>query len=164
MSDLLTRLERAKAELEQAEREIAQASCAEVGHRWNFVGGRNAGCELIGCDCSVPVYECATCGDCDYGHNAEAAEALRVCTEKMILEDQDYEPRACTVCGATTSSEAGKLCRSYQIPSGDYTCDGHPEEESYPDGRLRFLSPAGIERINAWVEEQVAADRENGQA
>lgn len=46
-----------------------------------------------------------------------------------------------------------------QLPSGDYACHGSPEELSYPDGRLRFLSEIGMTNINAWVEEMVAAER-----
>lgn len=72
--------------------------------------------------------------------------------------DTHYEHRACTVCGARTDDEAGKLCRSYQLPSGDYTCNGGAEEEAYEDGRLRFLSAEGMAAINAWVDEQVAQD------
>jgi hypothetical protein len=54
------------------------------------------------------------------------------------------------------------MCMSYQLPSGDYACAGQPEEESYSDGRLRFLSQAGIDAINEWVEEEVRKDREAG--
>jgi hypothetical protein len=74
------------------------------------------------------------------------------------MSDPHYEHRACSICGARTDDEAGNLCKSYQLPSGDYTCDGGAEEEAYPDGRLRFLSAEGIEAINAWVDEQVAKD------
>ena len=156
---ILERLEAARAEVARLEREVAGAPCAEVGHRWKHIGGRNAGCEHSGCSCSVPVHECQVCGDCDYGNNAEANGVKRSCTEQMMLEDADYENRACDVCGAKTDDEAGKLCHSYQLPSGDYACNGSPEEESYPDGRLRFMSEIGIAKINAWIDEMVAADR-----
>lgn len=77
------------------ERLIAEASvlaggdhpCSVLGHKWAFRGGRNCGCEGDGPDgywhgrCSVPVYECEACGDCDYGDNAEAAEAQARCKE-----------------------------------------------------------------------------------
>ena len=49
--------------------------CRLLGHRWEFAGGTNAGCDRD-CGCSAPVYSCA-CGDCDYGDNAEA-DAIRV--------------------------------------------------------------------------------------
>jgi hypothetical protein len=44
--------------------------CAVLGHRWQFIGGTNCGCPAG--SCSVPVHECDSCGDCDYGDNAEA--------------------------------------------------------------------------------------------
>lgn len=74
-------------------------------------------------------------------------------------DDPHYEHRACAVCGATTEDEAGKKSQSYQLPTGDYTCNGGAEDEAYPDGRLRFLSAEGLEAINAWVDEQVAKDQ-----
>ena len=74
------------------------------------------------------------------------------------MSDDHYEHRACAVCGATTETEAETLCKSYQTPSGDYTCDGGAEDEAYPDGRLRFLSAEGLAAIDAWVNEQVAKD------
>ncbi len=62
-----------KEEIEEAENRLAQlrlreasATCAEVGHRWEPVGGSNAGCDDE-CSCSVAVYSCKVCGDCDYG-------------------------------------------------------------------------------------------------
>lgn len=56
--------------------------CAVLGHRWQFVGGRNAGCERGDyCSCSVPVHECE-CGDCDYGDNPEADEIMADCREE----------------------------------------------------------------------------------
>lgn len=82
---------------------------------------------------------------------------------KNMFDDPHYEHRACAVCGATTEDDAGTRCQQYQLPSGDYCCPGHSEEESYPDGRLRFLSQVGIDAINAWVESEVAKMREAGQ-
>lgn len=41
--------------------------CALTGHAWQSFGGANAGCEDPDCGCSVAVYKCALCGDCDYG-------------------------------------------------------------------------------------------------
>lgn len=164
MTGLIDRLEAARAEVSRLEREAAAATCAEVGHRWKHIGGSNASCERSDCGCSVPVHECEVCKDCDYGDNAEAKEVRRSCTEQMMLDDPDHEHRACDVCKATRDDEAGKLCRPHQLPSGDYACFGSPEEESYPDGRLRFISEIGIAKINAWVEEMVAADRAEKEA
>lgn len=73
-------LEEAEAQLAAVKREIAQASCIEAGHDWKFIGGANAGCPRGGdCMCSVPVHECARCGDCDYGVNDEASDVINAC-------------------------------------------------------------------------------------
>lgn len=75
--DEISELEGKLARLRQIER---SAPCAEVGHRWRHIGGKNAGCELDrDCKCSVPVHECEVCGDCDYGDNAEAREKRSDC-------------------------------------------------------------------------------------
>lgn len=79
-ADLLERLEAARAEVAGLEREAAQGPCRQFGHAWRHIGGCNAGCGLD-CACSVPVHECAKCGDCDYGHNIEAEEMRRHCAE-----------------------------------------------------------------------------------
>jgi hypothetical protein len=79
MSERTAQLEAARAEVAKLEREIAQAGCAEVGHRWAHIGGCNCGCENVAGGCSVPVYECAKCGDCDYGDNAEARNIIAGC-------------------------------------------------------------------------------------
>lgn len=50
------------------------------GHDWRSIGGANAGCDDV-CRCSVPVHQCARCGDCDYGENEEATEVRRECAE-----------------------------------------------------------------------------------
>lgn len=50
----------------------------QIEHAWRSVGGCNAGCSKD-CACSVPVHECAACGDCDYGKNAEADEVRANC-------------------------------------------------------------------------------------
>lgn len=81
-------LDRAKAEVERLERAVKQATCAEVGrHTWVLMGGRNCGCvdqDGRGCgSCSVPVYECSVCKDCDYGENDEA---------RQIIEQCEHEP------------------------------------------------------------------------
>jgi hypothetical protein len=73
MSDLDNRLAEARAEVSRLERAAAAASCRELGrHEWISIGGANAGCGDRFCACSVPVYECVKCGDCDYGDNDEA--------------------------------------------------------------------------------------------
>jgi len=43
------------------------------------IGGKNAGCSLADCSCSVPVYRCRFCNDCDYGWNTEAEEIREEC-------------------------------------------------------------------------------------
>ena len=55
-----------------------RALCKNDQHEWQHVGGRNAGC-CDECSCSVPVHQCARCGDWDYGDNDEAAEIIRQC-------------------------------------------------------------------------------------
>jgi hypothetical protein len=67
-------------------RAIASAPCAEVGHRWKFVGGCNACCSDE-CNCSVPVHECEVCGDCDYGENEEAREIIAKCEARHEIKD-----------------------------------------------------------------------------
>jgi hypothetical protein len=72
MSGILTRL-------------IAEASvlaggdhpCQILGHKWSHIGGSHCGCK----DgvCSVPVYECGSRGDCDYGDNDEAISIREAC-------------------------------------------------------------------------------------
>ena len=77
-----------KPETTPLARLIAEASvlaggdhpCAILGHRWRFSGGSWCGCD--GGSCSVPVYECDACGDCDYGENDEAEETRRICAEE----------------------------------------------------------------------------------
>lgn len=79
MSDLLTRLQAAKDLVAQLERECVAGPCREYGHEWRFLGGKNAGCGFDGCQCSVPVYQCRKCGDCDYGDNEEASDVIVAC-------------------------------------------------------------------------------------
>lgn len=79
--DLQQRLAAAKSEVARLEREAAAAPCREVGHRWASVGGANCGCDDG--ECSIPVYECKVCGECDYGENAEAAAVKRNCMERF---------------------------------------------------------------------------------
>lgn len=85
MTDLNERLEAARANVARLEREVAQTACAESGHRWTFTGGMNCGC--IGRWCSLPVYSCAKCGDCDYGDNLEAQEIRWKCATAFADDD-----------------------------------------------------------------------------
>jgi hypothetical protein len=75
---LRDQLVEAEARVEQIKHRINAATCVEAGHDWRHVGGRNAGCDRD-CSCSVPVHECAVCGDSDYGDNAEANATLARC-------------------------------------------------------------------------------------
>lgn len=61
-------------------RDILYLGCSSGKHAMHFAGGRNAGCSRD-CQCSVPVNECADCGDCDYGDNPEAEEIKRQCQQ-----------------------------------------------------------------------------------
>ena len=72
-----------KAEADRLQRILDSGSCAE-GHSWKHIGGCNASCEERGenCACSIPVYECEVCGDCDYGDNAEARGIIEHCSNK----------------------------------------------------------------------------------
>lgn len=70
----------AEARVEQLKLQKAQGTCAATGHDWRHIGGKNAGC-CDDCGCSVPVHECAKCGDCDYGDNTEAVRTLSRCNE-----------------------------------------------------------------------------------
>ena len=73
MSQTLTRL-------------IAEASvlaggdhpCGILGHLWRHAGGANCGCHPDAM-CSVPIHECAACGDFDYGDNEDAEEQRAEC-------------------------------------------------------------------------------------
>ncbi len=79
---LRDQLAEAEAKAAHLRNRIAAEGCAVSGHDWRHVGGKNAGCEIGNdCGCSVPVHECAVCGDCDYGDNPEAFETIRRCAE-----------------------------------------------------------------------------------
>ena len=80
MSVLQQRIERAEAHLERLRARQRAAPCSEVGHRWKFVGGKNAGCG-DGCGCSVPVHECTVCLACDYGDTSEAEQIRADCAD-----------------------------------------------------------------------------------
>lgn len=81
MTDLLTQLEAAQAEVARLKGEIAQGPCKEYGHTWQHIGGANCGC--IGGQCSVPVYQCSKCSDCDYGDNPEANDKRARCEDAL---------------------------------------------------------------------------------
>lgn len=59
-------------------RDFLWLGCSSGKHAMRFAGGRNAGCSRD-CQCSVPVNECADCGDCDYGDNADADQIREEC-------------------------------------------------------------------------------------
>jgi ribosomal protein L29 len=91
---LAEKLDAARAEVARLERQAAAATCAEIGHRWVSLGGCNCGCEGNGREyggCSVPVHECAICGDCDYGENHDAEEVRRRCAEARTLKAEGGE-------------------------------------------------------------------------
>lgn len=79
--NLLAELEQAQVRVAQLLREIAQGPCRKYGHTWRTLGGSNAGC-CKDCCCSVPVYTCSKCKDCDYGENAEADNIIAACALK----------------------------------------------------------------------------------
>lgn len=66
--------------------------CSVLGHRWAFRGGRNCGCEGTDAEgyrwtgsCSMPVYECEACGDCDYGDSVESRERVASCATSEVM-------------------------------------------------------------------------------
>lgn len=73
----------------------------------------------------------------------------------MNEPDAFYEHRACDVCGAITDDEAAKRCKLSSDLSGERWCSGGAEEESYPDGRLRFKSDAYFKAQDAWVDQEI---------
>lgn len=74
---LQQQIEDAEATLAELRRRQKAGDCAKNGHEMTFRGGANCGCEEG--NCSVPVYCCVHCGDCDYGDNPEAAEIRADC-------------------------------------------------------------------------------------
>lgn len=75
---LADRIAEAEAKLARLKREAATADCNDLGHDWASDGGCNAGCHRD-CVCSVQVNTCRRCGDCDYGHNEDAARVRAEC-------------------------------------------------------------------------------------
>lgn len=66
MTALQDQIEAAEAHLAILRQQAAASTCAVAGHRWQVVGGANAGCD-DDCSCTTLVRECAVCGTCDYG-------------------------------------------------------------------------------------------------
>lgn len=79
---LRAELAEAEARAEHLRRRIGAEGCATAGHDWKHIGGCNAGCDRD-CGCSVPVHECAVCGDCDYGDNHWADETRDSCAREL---------------------------------------------------------------------------------
>ncbi|QIG70199.1 hypothetical protein EVB87_099 [Rhizobium phage RHph_N28_1] len=63
--------------------------CSLTGHAWQSYGGANAGCEMPECDCSVAVYQCALCGDFDYGERDRQETHDNCFARKEWLEEQE---------------------------------------------------------------------------
>ncbi len=84
--------------MSELDRLIAEASvlaggdhpCAVLGHKWESIGGRNACCndDPNNCGCSVPVNECSSCGDCDYGDNEDADRVRAECAAERAEEEK----------------------------------------------------------------------------
>jgi hypothetical protein len=58
-------------------RDFMFVNCQSGDHKWKSIGGKNCGC--VNGYCSIPVYTCEVCGDCDYGDNEEAREIRLDC-------------------------------------------------------------------------------------
>lgn len=65
---------------QSAPRDIIWLGC-QMQHKWVQTGGASGGCGLF-CYCSIPVHECADCGECDYGHNVEAEYVKTECANR----------------------------------------------------------------------------------
>ena len=83
MPELADRIADARAELKRLERIAATATCRDLGHNWQSIGGCNCGCHEDA-SCSVPVNECARCKDCNYGENEDA---------HVMRESHYHQPR-----------------------------------------------------------------------
>lgn len=80
MPTLADQIEDTRALLAKLERDAATATCAEVGHDWECLGGAHCGCDAEDYqDCSVPVHECKRCHGCDYGDNDDARKVREQC-------------------------------------------------------------------------------------
>jgi hypothetical protein len=83
MTGLAEQIRDAEAEVARLKGLAAAATCAEMGeHDWQLLGGCSCSCDG-GC-CSMPVYVCSRCRDCDYGDNEEAAEIRRECIRARL--------------------------------------------------------------------------------
>jgi len=60
---------------------------------------------------------------------------------KRIAEIPEFVPGACSDCGAVTMEEAGKKCRPYQMPCGDYVCATPDEPQPEETGPLMQRNP-----------------------
>lgn len=78
-------IEEAEAHLAHLRRLQAAGNCAENGHEMAFAGGANCGC-FDGSCCSVEVYVCIHCGECDYGDSPSANEQRLQCVERQLFE------------------------------------------------------------------------------
>ena len=86
MAGLAEQIRETEAKLARLKSLAAAVTCAEMGeHDWRFIG--SCGCTCSDGYCSVPVHECARCGDCDYGNNAEAAEVKLECAKVIGLHE-----------------------------------------------------------------------------
>lgn len=86
--DLQAELADAEGRVEMLKQQIVSGACADVGHTWVHVGGKNAGCRDT-CGCSVPVHVCTKCGDSDYGDNEEASVTRDRCRTLYPEEHED---------------------------------------------------------------------------
>lgn len=87
---MLTEDQRARMDREYGP--VPRPFCVLGGHNWQFIGGKNCGCEWMDGDdrchgnCSVPVHKCEHCGDCDYGDNDEANDKRQACQAAIAEE------------------------------------------------------------------------------
>lgn len=86
-------------------------------HSWEFKGGRNAGCS-DDCICSVPVYTCGHCGDCDYGENDEAIQVKWNCRLRRDgmdnLIDETFEEDEVEIEFELATNGAELECKEYE--------------------------------------------------
>lgn len=105
--------------------------CAD-GHLWQHYGGASPCCARD-CYCSVPVYVCDRCGDCDYGDNREGRETVALCQAARFEAALSIEPMAhrCETCGVKDSHAVG--CPENDPP--DELPDGLFDDR---DGRIYY--------------------------
>lgn len=80
----------------------------------------------------------------------------------MREPSDEYERAPCERCGAATLDEAETRCQPWSDQSGEYYC-AVPEDDV--DGEGFLLRPTSLfyERMNAWVDEQLAKDCANAE-